>query len=168
MNCWEFKRCGREAGGSKAAELGVCAAYPSGGHACAMIAGTLCGGRVQGSFAQKLSTCLECDFYRSEHYTRLGAGVARPGATPAAFAPVAATAAGQSCWEVMACGREAGGARSRELGVCPAWPSHGRSCARVAGTLCDGKVAGTFAQKLASCLSCRFYMSPSYDRSAIG
>ena len=73
LNCWEFKQCGREAGGAKAVELGVCPAYPDHGHCCATQAGTLCGGQVQGSFAQKLGKCSRCDFYRSPNYDR-GAG----------------------------------------------------------------------------------------------
>ena len=68
LNCWEFKKCGREAGGAKARELGVCPAYPNHGHSCAALAGTLCGGKVQGSFAQKLSSCLKCEFYNSPNY----------------------------------------------------------------------------------------------------
>src|ERR1017187_5011738 len=28
LNCWEFKMCGREAGGAKAPALGLCPAYP--------------------------------------------------------------------------------------------------------------------------------------------
>ena len=68
MNCWEFKECGREAGGSKAEELGTCKAYPDHGTHCARIAGTLCDGKVQGTFATKLDSCMECDFYKSPHY----------------------------------------------------------------------------------------------------
>ena len=70
MNCWEFKNCGREEGGTKAGEMGVCPAYPDHGKHCARIAGTLCGGAVQGVFASKLSTCLKCEFYRSDFYDR--------------------------------------------------------------------------------------------------
>ncbi len=70
MNCWEFKKCGRENGGAKADELGVCPAWPDDGTKCARVAGTLCGGQVQGSFAQKLVNCMECDFYKSESYQR--------------------------------------------------------------------------------------------------
>ncbi len=70
LNCWEFKKCGREAGGAKAAELGVCPAYPHQGRNCARIAGTLCGGKVQGSFATKLSNCMTCEYYKSPHYER--------------------------------------------------------------------------------------------------
>jgi methyl-accepting chemotaxis protein len=70
MNCWEFKKCGRESNGAKAKELGVCPAYPNRGTSCASIAGTLCGGKVQGSFAMKLANCLQCDFYKSTNYVK--------------------------------------------------------------------------------------------------
>jgi len=70
MNCWEFKKCGREAGGAKEKELGACPAYPDNGKNCARIAGTLCGGKVQGTFASKLSNCMDCEFYKSQHYAR--------------------------------------------------------------------------------------------------
>jgi hypothetical protein len=75
LNCWEFKKCGREQGGAKAIELGVCPASTeirvnqtnggrNGGRACWVIAGTLCGGKVQGSFAAKVGNCLKCEFYQ--------------------------------------------------------------------------------------------------------
>ncbi len=64
MNCWEFKGCGREAGGSKAAELGVCPAFTEeAGEACWLIAGTFCGDKVQGTHAQKEGNCMQCEFY---------------------------------------------------------------------------------------------------------
>lgn len=75
MNCWEYKQCGREKGGVKAAELGVCTAAAEvrlngthggklAGRACWVVAGTLCGGQEQGTFAQKYHNCEKCDFYR--------------------------------------------------------------------------------------------------------
>ena len=70
MKCWEFKKCGREAGGARVREFGVCPAYPKDGDHCARTAGTLCGGTVQGTFAQKLANCMMCEFYMSEHYDR--------------------------------------------------------------------------------------------------
>jgi hypothetical protein len=70
MDCWEFKKCGREAGGAKIGENGACPAYPDNGTGCARVAGTLCGGKVQGTFAQKLGNCMTCDFYNSEHYDK--------------------------------------------------------------------------------------------------
>lgn len=76
QNCWEFKACGREPGGAKVAELGVCPVPGSnavdgvnhgtnGGRCCWAVAGTLCGGQVQGTFAFKMSNCLQCDFFRT-------------------------------------------------------------------------------------------------------
>ena len=73
-NCWEFKECGRQPGGANARELGVCRASAetwvngtnggrNGGRACWAIAGTLCGGKVQGTFAAKAGSCLDCEFY---------------------------------------------------------------------------------------------------------
>lgn len=73
-NCWEYKQCGRQPGGEKTGELGVCPVSTqrqahsinsgiNGGRACWAIEGTLCGGKVQGTFAQKMGNCMECDFY---------------------------------------------------------------------------------------------------------
>jgi hypothetical protein len=70
MNCWEFKKCGREAGGAKAKDLGVCPAWPKDGNRCARVAGTLCGGKVQGTFAMKVVNCMACDFYQSGNHER--------------------------------------------------------------------------------------------------
>ncbi|MEJ2696535.1 MAG: hypothetical protein P8013_07780 [Candidatus Sulfobium sp.] len=75
LNCWEFKKCGREKGGAHAEDLGVCPATTDerldgvhdGSHAgrsCWVLAGTLCGGQVQGTFAQKYRNCETCEFYR--------------------------------------------------------------------------------------------------------
>ncbi len=75
-NCWEVKNCGRQPGGPKAKELGVCAASTekrlagtnggiNAGRCCWALTGTLCGGKVQGTFAQKVANCLACDFYKA-------------------------------------------------------------------------------------------------------
>lgn len=67
-NCWEFKNCGREKGGQKVDELGECIASIEGlGHSCWAIAGTLCGGAVQGSVAQKEKNCMACEVYKLYH-----------------------------------------------------------------------------------------------------
>ena len=64
-NCWQIKQCGREQGGHNAQELGVCpASTQSFGHSCWIIAGTLCGGVVQGTFAEKEKNCLSCEVYQ--------------------------------------------------------------------------------------------------------
>lgn len=70
MNCWEFKKCGKHQGGKNLDMNGVCPAYPDNGKNCAKVAGTLCGGEVQGIFATKLANCMDCDFYKSEHYRK--------------------------------------------------------------------------------------------------
>ncbi len=59
MNCWEFMKCDRQS---------TCPAYPHHGVHCARVAGTLCGGKVQGTFALKLTNCMQCDYYKSQHY----------------------------------------------------------------------------------------------------
>lgn len=77
-NCWEFKKCGREPNGAKVAELGICPAAiekkvngihggTNGGRSCWAVAGTFCGGKVQGTFSQKMTNCMSCEFY-SETY----------------------------------------------------------------------------------------------------
>ncbi len=59
LNCWEIKRCGREPGGSKSEELGVCPAATdisadwinggkNGGRICWAIVGVFCVNRVNG------------------------------------------------------------------------------------------------------------------------
>jgi eukaryotic-like serine/threonine-protein kinase len=74
-NCWEIKKCGREPGGNQAAKDGVCPAANDlsfdginsgncGGRICWAVAGTFCGGRPQGTFAEKRATCMNCDFYQ--------------------------------------------------------------------------------------------------------
>ncbi len=73
-NCWDVKNCGREPNGLKEKELGACPAATdsrldgihdgkNGGRTCWVIAGTLCGGKVQGIFAAKQQNCLKCEFY---------------------------------------------------------------------------------------------------------
>ncbi len=87
INCWEFKKCGREPGGKKAADLGVCPSATetaldgahggkNAGRACWVVAGSLCGGKIQGTYAQKLLNCWRCDFMntvkREENATLIG------------------------------------------------------------------------------------------------
>ncbi len=78
INCWDFFECGREPNGKKSKELGICPATASleldgvndginGGRSCWAIAGTLCDGEIQGSYAQKIGNCLKCDFHSFVH-----------------------------------------------------------------------------------------------------
>jgi len=74
LNCWEYKACGREPGGEKSDELGICPAASDtsfdginrgrcAGRFCWAVAGTFCGGKKQGTFAEKRDSCLSCDFF---------------------------------------------------------------------------------------------------------
>lgn len=75
LNCWEFNECGRQLGGEKIAELGECPAAAAksldgihrgdnGGRACWIIAGTYCGGKVQGTHAARHEDCEKCEFFQ--------------------------------------------------------------------------------------------------------
>ena len=57
MMCWEYKKCGRDT------DRSCPAVTQNAGRACWLVAGTMCGGEVQGSAAQKLGNCRDCDFY---------------------------------------------------------------------------------------------------------
>jgi hypothetical protein len=73
QNCWEFKKCGRELGGSNVGELGVCPASTinavdgvhegrNGGRSCWAVVGTFCDGAVQDTYTMKLHSCIGCEF----------------------------------------------------------------------------------------------------------
>ncbi len=82
LNCWEYKRCGRQPQGAHVKDLGLCPATleegldgvhegVNAGRACWVVSGTFCKGQVQGTFAQKFKNCEQCDFYqlvRTEEY----------------------------------------------------------------------------------------------------
>ncbi len=74
LNCWEFKKCGREPGGENVPEYGICPVtiytdadgYLGGknaGRACAFVTGTFCDNRFQGAYIEKEKNCLKCDFF---------------------------------------------------------------------------------------------------------
>ena len=74
LNCWEFTKCGRQPGGEKVFELGVCPAATdathdgknggeNSGRFCWKVTGTLCGGGVQRNFASKFLDCTQCEFF---------------------------------------------------------------------------------------------------------
>ncbi len=75
INCWEFKKCGRQLDGANVLELGLCPAVLEislngvhdgefGGRACWVLEGTLCKGAIQGNFAEKYKECEKCTFYQ--------------------------------------------------------------------------------------------------------
>ena len=75
VNCWEFKKCGREREGGLINALGICPAAAAeklngmhggmnAGRACWFVVGTLCNGDTQGTYAKKYRSCICCDFYK--------------------------------------------------------------------------------------------------------
>ena len=74
-NCWEVMKCGRQSGGENVEKLGVCiSTLPSeydgvnsgerSGRFCWTVAGTFCNGELQGTFAEKLKNCINCEFFK--------------------------------------------------------------------------------------------------------
>jgi hypothetical protein len=74
LNCWEYKKCGRQPGGPH--ERGLCPATTAkrldgahggtnAGRACWVVGETLCNDQVQESFSKKYDSCVECDFYKT-------------------------------------------------------------------------------------------------------
>jgi PPM family protein phosphatase len=75
-NCWEIMKCGREK--DKASGIDPCPVFLNkdlrshnegeyAGRVCWLVAGTFCKGELQGSFAQKQSSCKSCEFYKYVH-----------------------------------------------------------------------------------------------------
>jgi hypothetical protein len=73
-NCWDHFGCGREVGGDRADELGVCQAAVIGsgspgngedhdGRFCRVAGITRCAGALQRTFAGKITDCIMCEFY---------------------------------------------------------------------------------------------------------
>jgi len=73
MNCWEVKKCGRQSGGDKVSELGLCQSALSGkydginnglnrGRFCWAVTGNACQAEVADSFTKHLK-CLGCGFF---------------------------------------------------------------------------------------------------------
>jgi len=74
LNCWQMLQCGRQPGGVKVTEWGVCPAAESGTHdgthdgefrgrVCWQVPGTFCDDNMQGDFAHKAVKCTHCDFF---------------------------------------------------------------------------------------------------------
>jgi PPM family protein phosphatase len=78
QNCWEYMKCGRQPGGKNIQKIGICPAAAdttfngfnqgiNAGRICWLVAGTFCGGKPQGTFAEKYVSCRQCKFYRKVH-----------------------------------------------------------------------------------------------------
>jgi len=73
INCWEYKKCGygpKGENGNRTCptvnEIRLDGVHNGvrAGRACWVVAGTFCNGQIQGQFAQKYTTCMNCDFYQ--------------------------------------------------------------------------------------------------------
>ena len=74
LNCWEFKKCGREPGGRNILQYGVCSipvaidcdginGGKNGGRACWLWRELACVKIMQKCSVQEIRECRECDFY---------------------------------------------------------------------------------------------------------
>jgi hypothetical protein len=75
LNCWEFKKCGREPGGVNCKEKGICSAATEAsgngtnggeksGRICWVVAGSFCRGNIQCEYVQSSMSCMSCDFFK--------------------------------------------------------------------------------------------------------
>lgn len=89
LNCWEYMHCGRGPKGRHVSSRGMCPAAReqrldhihggrNSGRVCWMVAGTQCGGTIQGSYARKHLACKRCDFYHKVHHEE-GDAINKPG-----------------------------------------------------------------------------------------
>lgn len=77
MNCWEFKKCGREPGGRNAQIMGICATSTktavnginggvNGGRVCWLVSGTYAKHKAEMAdcvMVKHVSSCYACDFH---------------------------------------------------------------------------------------------------------
>lgn len=75
LNCWEYSKCGRQPGGDNIIKSGICPAAiekkangfnggKNAGRICWAIAYTMCDDKNIRTNAEKLSNCMECDFFK--------------------------------------------------------------------------------------------------------
>ena len=57
-----------------------------------------------------------------------------------------------ACWQYIKCDIEKDPSRR-----CQAYPFFGRSCWAIAGTMCEKRITGTYAEKIQDCMKCSFY-----------
>jgi len=62
VHCWEIKNCPPE-------RYSKCPAYPNDGGSCWMVTATLCGGKEQGSYRDKMENCRKCNVYEIANQT---------------------------------------------------------------------------------------------------
>lgn len=83
LNCWEYKRCGRQPGGDRSEELGICPASvewsldgahdgKNAGRVCWVVSGTYCDSLVSGTYASEVNACDMCDFFQLVRFEEQG------------------------------------------------------------------------------------------------
>jgi len=83
----------------------------------------------------------------------------------------------RNCWEVLECGREPGGGKANDRGICPVaedrrlWGKNrglyaGRCCWNVLGTMCAEGFQETFEDKIRVCGTCGFYEQVKHEERA--
>jgi len=137
VKCWEMKNCPPE-------RRDNCPAYPDQGNACWTVTGTMCGGKEQGSYHEKIENCRKCDVFAAAH---------GQGGTSAAAAEV-------KCWDVKNCPDE-------RRDNCPAYPDQGNACWTVTGTMCGGKEQGSYHEKIENCRKCDVYQMVRGDDAPV-
>jgi methyl-accepting chemotaxis protein len=135
--CWDVKNCPTE-------RRNGCPAYPTNGQECWSVTGTLCGGKEQGTYQQKMANCRKCNVYEMNTKTRK-ASVTRQ------------IKSDVTCWEMKNCPTD-------RRDSCPAYPESGGECWMVTGTQCGGKEQGTYQQKMANCRKCDVYKAAHNSR----
>ena len=74
-NCWEFMKCGRGPDDKDKDSFDTCPATTlstldglnqgkRAGRACWLVAGTFCSNNISGTFAEKIESCRDCNFYK--------------------------------------------------------------------------------------------------------
>ncbi len=125
VTCWEMLNCPTE-------RRNNCPAYPDKGGQCWTVTSTLCGGKEQGSYREKMAGCRKCNVYEAAYDNKGG------------------SQSNSVCWEVMNC-------PAKRRKSCPAYPEHGGDCWMVTGTQCGGTEQGTYRDKMANCRKCETY-----------
>jgi diguanylate cyclase (GGDEF)-like protein len=177
IKCWETKNCGKK----------DCPSYKSENLRCWQVAGTFCGGKLQGTFAQKYGNCKECDVFRAacateadtigEQFNNLlhllqekvkkvdslnkELLVVESLILQAATKPQVRYENNElsKCWELKKCAKK----------DCAAYENENLRCWQIVGTFCGEEVEGEFARKLGNCQECEVFQAACQtEASAIG
>ena len=142
VTCWEMKNCPDE-------RRNNCPAYPDDGGKCWTVTATLCGGKEQGTYHEKMANCRKCNVYEKAKGEDRREIARRTPIKPASKV---------LCWEVKNCPNE-------RRNNCPAYPDNGGDCWMVTGTQCGGSEQGTYREKMANCRKCDTYKL-AHDKEA--